>query len=129
MMRSLILWTLAGALGAQAPRPERNLDQLKAFYQQACVRCHGADGTARDATGRKLGGRDFTSARDMKGETDAGLAKTVRKGIFFGRVMPAYKDQLTEAEALRLIQEIVRKAKPGVVIAPTPPTPAPAGSR
>lgn len=120
MMRPLMFLALAGALGAQAPRPERDLNQLKAFYQQACARCHGADGTARDATGRKLGGRDFTNARDMKGETDAGMAKTVRKGIFFGKVMPAFKDQLSEAEALRMIQEIVRKAKPGAVIAPAP---------
>lgn len=124
MIRPLLPCLAALALGAGTPappRPDRDLNQLKAFYQQACVRCHGVDGTARDVTGKRLGGRDFTDARAMKGERDAALARTIRKGIFFGKVMPAFKADLSEAEALKLVQEIVRKAKPGTVIAPDAP--------
>lgn len=121
MTRMGCLLVMGLALGAQAPdRPARSVGELKAFFQANCVKCHGVDGSARDAQGRPLRGRDFTNAREMRGESDAGLVKTIRKGIFFGRVMPSYKDQLTEGEALTLVQEVVRKAKRGVPVAPDP---------
>jgi mono/diheme cytochrome c family protein len=105
------------AQASPAPRPARSTDELKAFFQRHCVRCHGADGSARDATGRKLGGRDFTDPKENR-EPDADMARTIRKGIFFGKVMPSFKDQLTEAEARAIIREIVRKAEKGKPIAP-----------
>ena len=40
----------------------KSINQLKAFYQQNCTRCHGRDGSARGADGKKLGGQDFTLA-------------------------------------------------------------------
>jgi mono/diheme cytochrome c family protein len=119
-MRTLLLLAVPALLAAQASsatRPARTADELKAFYQQHCVRCHGADGSARDATGRKLGGRDFTNPKDNR-EPDADMAKTIRKGIFFGKVMPSFKEQLSETEALAIITEIVRKAEKGKLIAP-----------
>lgn len=110
-------------LAALQPPPEpapagRSLNELKAFYQQRCVRCHGADGSAVDPEGKRLGGRDFTDAKKQAKETDEGMARTLRRGILFGAVMPAYGKELTEAEALRLVREIVRPAAKGKVIAP-----------
>ena len=43
---------------------------------------------------------------------------TIRKGIFFGTVMPAFKEQLSEADALLMVREVVRRAEKGKVIAP-----------
>lgn len=116
-MRLILLASSASILlQAQAPQP-RSVDQLKAFYAQSCVRCHGADGSARDAEGRKLKGRDLTDP-SMKGEKDASLEKTIRKGIFFGKAMPAFGKDLSEVEIQLLVKEIVRKAEKGKVIAP-----------
>ncbi len=120
----LLLPALLGAQEAAPAAPPRSVDALKAFYQQNCVRCHGPDGSARDATGKKLGGRDFTDPKENR-EPDAAMAKTIRKGIFFGRVMPSFKAQLSEEEALTIIKEIVRKAEKGKLIAPAGESPAP----
>ncbi|MFN8012204.1 MAG: cytochrome c [Holophagaceae bacterium] len=124
-MRAALLSLLPAFLLAQEPaRPARGLDELKAFYVQNCVRCHGPDGSARDATGKKLGGRDFTDPKENR-EPDAAMARTIRKGIFFGRVMPSFKAQLSEEEALTIIREIVRKAEKGRLIAPAGDAPKP----
>jgi len=100
------------ALSAQGAAP-RSEAELRAFYQRACAGCHGEDGSGTAADGRKLKGRDFTSEKDMQGTTDQGLAKTIRKGLFFGMGMPAYKNDLSEEEALALVREVLRKARKG----------------
>jgi mono/diheme cytochrome c family protein len=105
-------------LSAQGATP-RSEAELRAFYQRACVGCHGEDGSGKAADGRKLKGRDFTSEKDMQGTTDEGLAKTIRKGLFFGMAMPAYKNDLTEEEALTLVRSILRKARKGEPIQAT----------
>lgn len=110
---------MATPLGGQAPT--RSVEDLRSFYAQACVRCHGVDGSARGEGGKRLGGRDFTDAAAMAGDSDEALAKTIRKGIFFGVVMPAYKAQLSEAEAALLVREILRKAERGKAIVPEAP--------
>lgn len=115
---SLSILVLAGlpALAAQEP-PKKD---LRAFFAINCSVCHGADGSARGADGSKLKGQDFTDAKDMKGFTDAELAKTIRKGKIFGR-MPSFKDRLSEVEIMELVQQVVRKAEKGKVIAPVAP--------
>lgn len=93
----------------QAPAPVKD---LRAFYQMSCAGCHGADGSAmRD--GHRLKGQDFTNAKDMMGLTDAKLVKTIQNGLFFGKRMPAYKERISEADSLRLVQEVLRKAEKG----------------
>lgn len=108
---------VAGALGAQVP-PARTVNDLKAFFAQNCVKCHGADGSAQGPEGKKLGGRDFTDAKKMAKDQDADLVKTIRKGIFFGMVMPSFKGQLSEADATLLVREVLRKAEKGKAIVP-----------
>lgn len=113
--RSLMVFLLAGlpSLMAQdAPKKD-----LRAFFAVNCSVCHGADGSARGADGSRLKGQDFTDAKDMKGFTDTDLAKTIRKGKWFGR-MPSFKDRLSEAEIMEMVQQVVRKAEKGKAIAP-----------
>jgi mono/diheme cytochrome c family protein len=108
---ALILLTSLSGLAAQEPSKK----DLRAFFAINCSVCHGADGSARGADGSKLKGQDFTNAKDMKGFSDAELAKTIRKGKAFGR-MPSYKDTLSEAEIMEMVQQVVRKAEKGKVI-------------
>ncbi len=79
-------------MGGALQAPAKSLNELKTFYATSCVKCHGRDGSARSADGRKLGGPDFTDGARQAKETDDGMANTIRKGIFFGTVMPAFKD-------------------------------------
>src|SRR5512133_2294748 len=113
---TLPLLLLAASLGAQTPL--KSVDELRAFFAQNCVKCHGPDGSAHAADGKKLGGFDFTDAKKAAKETDADMVKTIRKGIFFGMVMPSFKDRLTEADAALLVKEVLRKAEKGKAIAP-----------
>lgn len=96
----------------------RPLKELKGFYVANCAKCHGADGSARSPQGKHLPGTDFTDNLNMAKKSDAMMVKTIRKGIFFGVVMHPFKKRITEAEALVLVQEVLRKAEKGKVIAP-----------
>lgn len=89
---------------------------LKKFYQDNCAGCHGADGSAIDANGKKLKGEDFTDKKWQQGTTDEKMVKVIMKGVFFGMAMPGFKDSLTEEEARRMVTDIIRKSKKGQVI-------------
>ncbi len=91
---------------------------LRAFYMQNCAVCHGPDGSAVDAEGKRLKGRDFTSPEWQRGARDEKMVKTILKGKFFGLAMPAFKDTLTPDEAQRMVTEILRQSKKGQPIAP-----------
>jgi len=116
----MVLAMVSGVLAAQPAggAAPRTLNQLKDFFQAACAGCHGVDGSARAADGRKLKGQDFTDLREMRSKKDAKLAQTIRRGIFFGKVMPSFKEQLSEEEAALIVTEIVRKAEKGKPISP-----------
>ena len=119
---SLAIFLLAGlpGLAAQAPQDPPKTD-LRAFFAINCSVCHGPDGSARGADGSRLKGQDFTDSKEMKSFSDAELAKTIRKGKKFGR-MPSFKDRLSEAEMMEMVQQVVRKAEKGKSIAPEAPT-------
>lgn len=115
--RSLVLLLLAGLAGLPGiAAQEAEKKDLRAFYAVNCSVCHGSDGSARGADGSRLRGQDFTNSKEMKDFTDAELAKTIRKGKSFGR-MPSFKDRLSEAEMMEMVQQIVRKAEKGKAIA------------
>ncbi|MEP6902988.1 MAG: cytochrome c [Actinomycetota bacterium] len=62
-----------------------------AVYQQHCAECHGADGKANTAKGKRKGATDLTKS----------AISTIRgiKVISNGReLMPGFKDTLPEAE-------------------------------
>ncbi|GLH73508.1 hypothetical protein GETHLI_20100 [Geothrix limicola] len=126
---------LALAASAQSPSPSpgpspKSVNQLKAFFQQNCIRCHGADGSAHNAEGKKLSGLDFTkAARDFSALNGPAADREIRamvhaiqKGLFFGLSMPAWKDQLSEEDSTLMVREVLLKAEPGKPIQPQPET-------
>jgi mono/diheme cytochrome c family protein len=106
------LWVIP----ALAQGPEQK--DLKEFYQQNCAGCHGPDGSAVSAEGKKLKGQDFTDQDWQRNTKDEEMVKAILKGKFFGLAMPKFKDVLTEEEARRMVTDIIRNSKKGQVIAP-----------
>jgi mono/diheme cytochrome c family protein len=115
--------------GAQpTPPPSKSINELKAFFQQNCTRCHGLDGSARSPEGKKLGGLDFTQAakdfRALPGPASEReiriMIRTIRQGIFFGITMPSWKAQLSPEDASVMVREILLKAQAGKIIQPDP---------
>jgi len=78
---------------------------LKAFFQERCAVCHGPDGTGRGANGARLGGRNLVEARWLAKQEEAGLVASILKGR---GAMPGFRRQLSEAEARRLVTEVIR---------------------
>jgi mono/diheme cytochrome c family protein len=125
-----VVWLLILAMpaaGAQAPEAKaKSIQELKAFFEQNCTRCHGRDGSARNAEGKKLGGLDFTKAaqdfRTLSGPASEReirtMSRAIRRGIFFGRTMPAWKDQLNQGDATLMVREVLLKTELGKVIEP-----------
>jgi hypothetical protein len=124
-----LAFVLATAAQAQTPVPAvKSVNELKAFFQERCVRCHGLDGSAKAPDGTKLGGLDFTRAarefRELAGPASEReirtMVKTIRKGIFFGRIMPSWKNFLSPEDADRMVREVLLKAVQGRNIEPEP---------
>lgn len=112
-----VLWGVSAL--AQAPAQVN----LRAFYQQNCVKCHGADGSAVGADGGKLKGQDFTDQEWLRNTEDKEMVDTILNGKFFGWAMPKFKDKLTRQEAQRMVTDVIRKCKKGQVIKPETDTP------
>lgn len=99
--------------------PPRSEAELRDVFVRTCAACHGRDGSAVSPEGLRLKGRDFTSAAEMQGVTDAEMASTIRKGLLFGLKMPSYKDQFTDEEISALVR-IVRGVRKGRDVAARP---------
>jgi len=102
------------SLVAQTPAPK----DLRLFFQENCVRCHGIDGSARDEAGKSLKGRDLTDPAWASRTRDEGMVKTILNGKFFGLAMPAFKKRLSPQEAQTLVTDVIRKAEKGRAIVP-----------
>jgi mono/diheme cytochrome c family protein len=95
---ALLLVLLPATLSAQ-------VRDLRAFYRERCVTCHGAEGTGRGPNGVRLGGRNLADARWLARQDDAALAASLLKGR---GAMPGFARQLAEPEAKRLVAEVLR---------------------
>jgi len=78
---------------------------LKAFFQERCAVCHGLDGTGRGTNGARLGGRNLAEPRWLARQEASGLVASILKGR---GAMPGFRRQLSEAEAHRLVAEVIR---------------------
>lgn len=78
---------------------------LKAFFQARCAVCHGLDGSGRGPGGLRLGPRNLASARWLTQQDQEDLVAILLRGR---SAMPGFQRQLSEAEARRLLAEVVR---------------------
>ncbi|MBL0211514.1 MAG: cytochrome c [Holophagaceae bacterium] len=81
---------------------------LQKYWNDACARCHGANGNGRDNSGKALpdAGFDFTDSRKANKKKDSDWVKVTLVGK---DKMPAFKDKMSEADVQKMITEIIRK--------------------
>ena len=77
---------------------------FKAFFQARCSVCHGLDGSGQSSRGIRLGARNLASSKWTR-EDEGELVASVLRGR---GAMPGFQRQLSEAEARRLLAEVVR---------------------
>ena len=77
------------------------------YWLDVCARCHGVNGNGRDNAGNQLpdNGFDFTDSRKAGRRKDADWVKVTMEGK---DKMPSFKGKLTEAEAQKMITDIIR---------------------
>ncbi len=99
---ALLLAILSAPLAAE-------VRDLKAFFQERCSVCHGPDGSGRGLAGIRLGGTNLLDPRWQAKQQEADLVTAILKGR---GPMPGFRRQLSEAEARRLVAEMMRPASP-----------------
>lgn len=91
------LWIAADAVAAS---PQE-------IYTQKCAGCHGKDGKAQTAMGKKLNMKDLTDAKVQAAGTDANWEKAILEGEKNAEgkvVMPASKGKITPEDAKALVK-------------------------
>ena len=96
-----------GAQDAAKDLPKFQGD-IQKYWNDACARCHGANGNGRDLSGRPLpdAGFDFTDARKANRKKDTDWVKSIMDGK---DKMPSFKDRMGPADAQKMVTEILRK--------------------
>lgn len=84
-----------------APPPK----DFRGLYLEMCASCHGQDGSARSPSGHKMHGQDFTDPKWQAARTDEQIVKVILDGKGH---MPAFRGALSEADALALVQQVLR---------------------
>jgi hypothetical protein len=106
------LFLLLSGASLLAGDPAKDLPKfdgdIQNYWTNACARCHGVNGNGRDNNGTPLpdAGFDFTDSRKANRKKDADWVKITMQGK---DKMPAFKDKMTEADAQKIVTEILRK--------------------
>ena len=100
MKRIVAALTLVVAFGIGSARAE----DAKALFAQKCAACHGPDGKAGTAMGKKLGASDLTKTKD----SEAQIAAVISNGK--PPKMTPYKDKLSGEQ----IQALAKYVKSGL---------------
>ena len=101
---AMTFFLLMPALALQAAGLD-DANDLKALYSRSCAVCHGEDGSGRGPNGQRLGGKDLASPRWQARTRDSQMVAAILKGK---GAMPAFGAQMTEAQALQLVTEVIR---------------------
>ena len=94
---------LTGLLLALAIAPAAMAADGPVIYKQHCAKCHGDTGQADNWRGHLYFARNFTSAKWQARMSDADILEEINEGP---RIMPAFKDKLSEDDKQALVQLI-----------------------
>ena len=95
----------AGAVAAHAA-------DAKELWDKNCKKCHGPDGKGGTVMGKKLGVKDYTSAKVQEGMKDEEMAKAVKEGVKKDgeTKMKSFGDAMSDDEIKSLV-DYIRKFK------------------
>ena len=77
----------------------------KALYEENCVKCHGADGKGDTKMGKKMGAKDYSTAKAWEGLKDEAAVKSVKEGLKDkeGKVIMKPIEGVSDADAKAII--------------------------
>jgi cytochrome c553 len=77
----------------------------KATYDKDCAKCHGADGKGETKMGKKLGAKDYTSAKVQSDMTDDAAVKAIKEGLkdSAGKTLMKPAEGLSDADIKGLV--------------------------
>jgi mono/diheme cytochrome c family protein len=102
LLAGVFVFSTRQTQATSGPVSEAKYDGLaspRTLYMQNCARCHGANGKAQTAQGRRLEADDLTSG-DVKGDSTAKITRAITNGR--GK-MPGFKRKLTTAQISSLV--------------------------
>ena len=105
MRRAALILALFLPAATVVAAPLEDAKDLKALYQRSCAVCHGEDGSGRGPNGQRLGGKDLANPRWQARTRDSQMVQAILKGK---ESMPAFGAQMSEAEALKLVTQVIR---------------------
>jgi cytochrome c553 len=84
-----------------------------ANWMANCASCHGKDGTANTAMGRKLNTKNYRDAKFQVAFSDAEIENAIKKGVKTDgkETMKPFGDKLSEADIKALVAYIRSFAK------------------
>lgn len=97
----LVAFTSAGNSSSGARRTEA--DGAPELYRTNCAECHGVDGRARTAKGKRTGATDFTGT-DWNTDEARGI-RIISNGK---SSMPRFKGKLTAAEIRSVFRHVLK---------------------
>ena len=95
---ALAVWAVSGTVAAP-PTPTPLQQDAKQVYLDKCAVCHGEDGAAQTARGKKLKMKDIRAA-DVQKQTQQQWVDAIVKGV--GQDMDAYGKELGEDMSRKL---------------------------
>jgi cytochrome c553 len=77
----------------------------KATYDKDCAKCHGADGKGETKMGKKLGAKDYASAKVQSDLKDDAAAKAIKEGLkdSAGKTLMKPAEGLSDADIKGLV--------------------------
>ncbi len=103
-MRMKKVLTLAIAVVGMAALSASAAD-AKAAYEKDCAKCHGADGKGETKMGKKMGAKDYTTAKAQEELTDEAACKAIKEGYKDkdGKVIMKPAEGLSDADIKGLV--------------------------
>jgi cytochrome c553 len=76
----------------------------KALYEKECAKCHGANGNGDTKMGKKLGAKDYTSAKVQAEMKDDQAFKAIKEGLKEGdKTLMKPTEGVTDADIKALV--------------------------